>query len=62
MLERIRQYSKDDCKATLVLKDALVLCSANIRAEIVSRLHVTGFANGIRQPIGRMSQKDAGLA
>jgi hypothetical protein len=39
-----------------------LLCSANIRAEIVSRLHVTGFANGIRQPIGRMSQKDAGLA
>jgi len=28
MLERIRQYNEDDCRATLVLKDALVRMNA----------------------------------
>jgi len=33
MLQRIREYNEDDCKATMILKDALVKMNAERAAR-----------------------------
>ncbi|MEO8038997.1 MAG: TM0106 family RecB-like putative nuclease [Betaproteobacteria bacterium] len=39
VLERIRQYNEDDCRATLVLKDALVRMNAEREAHAMNPIH-----------------------